>query len=453
MLQRSLFSFFILLAALSVSGVAPAAQPTDSASSCGVGALVGGNLALDLEKRGFKEITNGIWAYDRLRIQIRPGNAPRFFTAYGPNTDIFGYPTHIAKFGIKTHSIFFVGRSGSFSTSGLGQGPTFANTFMMNEDREWVENSVVPKTLEEILRTQGFRRLGNTEIFLAEDVWPNDHGEKFALLAEVTEHGVVLSIASESARDQKLFLSPNLSFLGFKSVHGENGLHLFETRNQVEFILSHGRINQPKLHQPVDGVVKNLGITPPVTPAKEPTGFIMGGINSTATIRAAKSFNSIPVEDLTRNMRPDAERTLESSNSGFLSPTQELREVMAMQNDYVLGRMRSNHQIVAGELKVFLALYRHRFHRSAVEYRGRKYSIQDEGSSPGPQYSPFRDKTGSGGGFYISRLDAQGNAVAKVLVTPTVVSMIERWGFYEGSGLQFSTEVKDLFEVLDYLKP
>src|SRR5262245_791278 len=102
------------------------------------------------------------------------------------------------------------------------------------------------------------------------------------------------------------------------------------------------------------------------------TGFIVGGKNTTAVIRGLTYINDIKIADLERVMRPK-----KLSQAGFLGPDEKLLDILAADNDYVVGKLGLTHQDLARHLHamgVLAAMLRKRFD-DQVEfvYHGRRY--------------------------------------------------------------------------------
>jgi hypothetical protein len=81
------------------------------------------------------------------------------------------------------------------------------------------------------------------------------------------------------------------------------------------------------------------------------SGFVVGGKNDTALIKKLTEINGIKIEDLEKVMRPG-----KSSTAGFLGPEEKLLEVMAADNDYVLGELGLTHQEIARPLLLLGAI-------------------------------------------------------------------------------------------------
>src|SRR5262245_52293708 len=83
------------------------------------------------------------------------------------------------------------------------------------------------------------------------------------------------------------------------------------------------------------------------------TGFIVGGKNETALIRKLTHLAGRPIAELEADLRPEKEnRTEHRSKLGFLGPDEKLLDVLAADNELVVGKMGLAHQDLARVLKV-----------------------------------------------------------------------------------------------------
>jgi hypothetical protein len=189
----------------------------------------------------------------------------------------------------------------------------------------------------------------------------------------------------------------------------------------------------------------------PVPPKKdEKTGFVVGGKNDTALIRRIKEINGRSIADLEKDMRPKAESEV-GSKSGFLGLDEKLLDVLAADNKYVVDDLGLSHQELARHLHAlgtigFWQLARNK-DGNEFRYQGRRFKIKLL-LSAGAQKSPFHDGTESGSNATVENLDT-GKKLKYALLVP---HMIERYGFYEGSGTPYRVDPRKVIEVLDFLK-
>jgi hypothetical protein len=188
----------------------------------------------------------------------------------------------------------------------------------------------------------------------------------------------------------------------------------------------------------------------PVEPKKDPkTGFVVGGRNETALIKGLKEINGRAIADLERDMRPGAAGEV-GSTAGFLGKDEELLDVLAADNKYVVDDRGLTHQELAAPLHAIGAIGRWQWFRSkeAEEfvYRGRRFRVKTV-ITKGLQPSPFLDGTESGTNVTVENLDT-GKKITYGLLVPY---MIERYGFYEGKGTTYRVEPAQVLEVFDFL--
>src|SRR5687767_6814855 len=89
-----------------------------------------------------------------------------------------------------------------------------------------------------------------------------------------------------------------------------------------------------------------------VKPAKDDkTGFLVGGKNETALIRKLTELNGRKIADLEKDMRPGAKSEV-GSRLGYLGKEEKLLEVIADDNDFVLGKLGLTHQELAKHLHI-----------------------------------------------------------------------------------------------------
>lgn len=216
-----------------------------------------------------------------------------------------------------------------------------------------------------------------------------------------------------------------------------------------------GSAEDPKDYKTVDPAAPGVEL---VKPAKDPkTGFVVGGKNDTALVRRLAELNGRAIADLEKDMRPGAKSDV-GSDEGFLGARESLLAVLEADNEYVVGGLELTHQELARHLRVLAAIGLKRLDdaREAKKdgpadpftYRGRRFTIAFE-FTKGYQLSPFRDGTKTN--TYVKLVNADtGKKLAYSLLVP---DMIERYGFYEGTGTPYRVAPRDIVAMLDFLKP
>jgi hypothetical protein len=185
----------------------------------------------------------------------------------------------------------------------------------------------------------------------------------------------------------------------------------------------------------------------PVEPKEDPhTGFIVGGKNKTEQIKKLTEINGKSIAELEKAMRPG-----EASTAGFLGKQENLLDVMAADNKYVVDQMGLTHQELAKHLHAMAAVWDWQFKNKQEEaeflYNGQKFKIKVV-STRGFQDSPFADGTKSGADATVQNLTS-GKKLEYGLLVPY---MIERYGFYEGQGTSYRVDPRKVVEVFDLVK-
>jgi hypothetical protein len=170
------------------------------------------------------------------------------------------------------------------------------------------------------------------------------------------------------------------------------------------------------------------------------SGFVVGGKNDTALIKKLTEINGIKIEDLEKVMRPG-----KSSTAGFLGPEEKLLEVMAADNDYVLGELGLTHQEIARPLLLLGAIAAKE--KGEFTYRGVRLRAERI-YFKGYQDTPFEDGTKTSSDIILTNVDT-GKKLRYSLLVP---DMIERYGFYEGHGTRYRVDPKEVTEFLPFLK-
>lgn len=183
------------------------------------------------------------------------------------------------------------------------------------------------------------------------------------------------------------------------------------------------------------------------------TAFVVGGVNSTELIRGLPSINGRSIADLENDLRPTKDPGIEhQSSSGFLTTEQRLLDVMSADNDVVLNELRLTHQKLGRSLKAIYATAKSldKTHRQEqqITFRGRRFLVKWV-QYKGTQLSPFLDNTLTSVDMTLLNED-NGKSLRCSMLVP---EMIERYGFYEGPGLRYRLDPRNIAEVLDFLKP
>jgi len=185
--------------------------------------------------------------------------------------------------------------------------------------------------------------------------------------------------------------------------------------------------------------LSSLEITPyvPQRSEQEPN-FVIGGVNSSKSIRNLRSIAGQSIRQLEARMRPGRD-----SGAGFLGEDESLLEVMAEDNAYVVDKLRMTHQDIAHPLHVIRRIAEMGLYRAKnIEFNGQPLQILAQ-FTKGTQQSPFDDGTKHGANVQITNLKTG----KKLLVGLLVPYMIERYGFYEGKGTPYRVEPKDVIDV------
>ena len=191
---------------------------------------------------------------------------------------------------------------------------------------------------------------------------------------------------------------------------------------------------------------KELGVVPVEEQKETASGFVIGGKNDTALIRKLTSINGRTIAELEKDMRPDAKSEV-SSKKGFLGNYEKLLEILAGDNQYVVEELQLSHQIIARHLLALGAIgvkqSEKPFRYEGVQYKVTMYPAR------GYQLSPFYDDTKTNMAVAVENLDAE----TKLTYSLLVPQMIERYGFYEGTGTPYRLDPKQALKVLTFLKP
>lgn len=190
----------------------------------------------------------------------------------------------------------------------------------------------------------------------------------------------------------------------------------------------------------------------PVVPEKDPrTGFVVGGKNTTDVIRQATELNGRKIAELEKDMRPGAKSEVGTSK-GFLGAEEKLLDILAADNDYVVGELGLTHQELARHLHNLGAIGQWQLARKRdgeeFVYRGRRFEVKCK-LARAYALSPFLDETKTN--VYAELVNREtGKQLGYSLLVP---HLIERYGFYEGKGTPYRVDPRRIVEVLDFLKP
>ncbi len=191
---------------------------------------------------------------------------------------------------------------------------------------------------------------------------------------------------------------------------------------------------------------------------KDPaTGFLVAGKNPTALIKTLRELSGRSIADLEKDVRPGASSDV-GSDKGFLGRKEALLSVLAADNAHVVDKLGLTHQELAKHLRVLAAIGRKQLADAQkakkkpttepFKYHGKRFTVSFQ-FYRGYQRSPFMDDTKTDTDVTLTNVEN-----SKVLKYSLLVpDMIERYGFYEGTGTPYRVEPRDIVSVLDFLKP
>lgn len=182
-----------------------------------------------------------------------------------------------------------------------------------------------------------------------------------------------------------------------------------------------------------------------------PEGFKINGRNETSLIRSLSTLNGTPIAQLERRMCPRIGTYGVITEAGFLGMDESLTDVLADDNETVLG-MGLTHQELAdflhtfdrapGKMDGFSANYDivkykgERFAHVATVWKGFKESPFNDGVQTDTDHTVISLKTGAG-----------------ISYSGLLPEMIGRYGFYEGRGTGYRLDPKRVAEVAGFIPP
>lgn len=165
--------------------------------------------------------------------------------------------------------------------------------------------------------------------------------------------------------------------------------------------------------------------------------FQISGENKSELIRQLKQIAGQSIRSLEQRMRPGHD-----SEGGFLGANENLLDVLADDNDFVLSQ-RLTHQDLAEPLQFVKNITQKEFADThTFQYKDCDYQV-DLVNSKGPQFSPFEDGTNTSTDAIIKNL-SNGEEISLSLLVP---DMVERYGFYEGKGSPYRVEPSQIIKV------
>lgn len=172
-----------------------------------------------------------------------------------------------------------------------------------------------------------------------------------------------------------------------------------------------------------------------------PEVFRVNGTNETSLIQSLESLNGISISTLEELMRP---RHL--SGAGFLGPDEALLDILAADNDTVLGAGLT-HQQLADFLEYFekarsYALSHVGVNPEHFEFRGKLFEHTTL-SSRGYQGSPFQDDTTTNTDHTLVSVE---NGLS-INYSGLIPIMAGRYGFYEGKGTPYRVDPEDIMRI------
>ncbi|WP_350277195.1 hypothetical protein [Kribbella sp. HUAS MG21] len=190
---------------------------------------------------------------------------------------------------------------------------------------------------------------------------------------------------------------------------------------------------------------------PAETRSVDPSGFAIGGENSTELILGLTELNGRPVRELEAWMRPfdfdhpSEPRDFQRSEAGFLGPKDSLLGTMARDNE-VVRRLGLTHAEVGEAVRMATTASARFGVRDYVGPGEHRYKLESRGSM-GVQVSPFGDG-GAGSSDYVLTSKRTGSSVG---LSDLAGSMIGRYGFYQGAGTPYRSAPEDIVRTFEHL--
>lgn len=174
------------------------------------------------------------------------------------------------------------------------------------------------------------------------------------------------------------------------------------------------------------------------------TGFVVGGVNATKLIATLPAINERTIAELEKDMRPGANSEV-GSRKGFIGETEKLLDVLVADNKFVVDEQKLTHQALARHL-LALAAIGAKVKEEEFRYHGDRFKVTLV-YARGEQLSPFYDDTKTKTVATVRNLDRQTELTYSLLVP----QMIERYGFYEGTGTPYRVPPQQILKLLGFL--
>ncbi len=176
------------------------------------------------------------------------------------------------------------------------------------------------------------------------------------------------------------------------------------------------------------------------------SGFVVGGANNTERLRRLTSLNGHSIETLEVLMRPGSRTDrYEGSKAGFLGKHERLLDVLVQDNTFVVEECGLSHRELARPLLLIGYYAKKHAIRAPVRMRHGTVELMVQIKRfKGYQFSPFLDGTKANNDVTITRV-SDGEKLEYSLLVP---HMIERYGFYEGTGTPYRVDPKSIIDFL-----
>jgi hypothetical protein len=189
--------------------------------------------------------------------------------------------------------------------------------------------------------------------------------------------------------------------------------------------------------------LKSLGIEPCPVEKDDKTGFLVGGTNATSLIAKLPSLAGRTIKNLEKDMRPGA-----TSRLGFIGKEEDLLDILADDNRFVVDTKKLTHQELARHLHLVGAVAVKNAQQEAFQflYHGKRFKVTAQCFKNSVD-SPFDDGTKTNCAANVWNV-ATGKTVSFSLLVPY---MVERYGFYEGKGTPYRVDPRAILEVFDFV--